>query len=99
MTARTAHITNRVTVPQFSGFSVPDAALLPAEFWVILPHLRTMAELKVTLTALQLSFTLGAPDAALSISDLAHLAGLDRKAVRRGLALGQARGTLLRVKL
>lgn len=82
---------------KFNGFSVPDVALLPPEFFDLLPEMKSCAELKVTLVALRVSLAFGMNDIPYSLRDFESATGLDRKAVLRGIRAGVARGTLKRV--
>jgi|GEM_PF-6730054 len=79
----------------FSGFTLPEGAWLPPEFLEILPEIRTLAEIKVTIAAIYQTTQIGGT-APISLSDFQALTGLDRKSVTRGINAATARGTVLR---
>jgi hypothetical protein len=81
----------------FKGFSIPDVAILPTEFFDVLPDMNASAELKVTLVALRISLAFGVQDIPYSLRDFEKATGLDRKGVLRGIRAGVERGTIVRV--
>ena len=81
----------------FAGFTLPDGAWLPPEFLIILPEIRTLAELKVTIAAIYQTAQIGGT-APISLSDFQALTGLERKSVTRGINAATARGTILRAE-
>jgi hypothetical protein len=96
MTAQKRTITHK-RPRAFTGFTIPDVALLPPEFFDLLPNMKASAELKVTLVSLRLSLSLGMQDIPYSLRDFEQATGLDRKGVLRGIRAGVQRGTLSRV--
>lgn len=80
----------------FRGFSLPDGAWLPPELVDILPDIKTMAEIKVTIVAIYMTLRVGAMEAVISISDFEALTGMDHKGVKRGIDRAIERGTITR---
>jgi hypothetical protein len=80
----------------FHGFSIPEGAWLPPELLELLPQIRTLSELKVTLAAIAETLRVGGTDQVISLSDFEVLTGLDRKSVSAGIGAALKRGTMIR---
>lgn len=83
----------------FAGFSLPDGAWLPPELLEILPEIRTVAELKVTIAAIHETLRVGVVEAIVSLTDFEALTGLARTSVSRGINAALKRGTFKRQKV
>lgn len=79
----------------FDGFSLPDGAWLPPEILHLLPHISTLAEIKILIAAIYETMSSRGP-AVISLGDFQALTGLSRKAVSRGIQAAIARGTIRR---
>jgi hypothetical protein len=79
---------------QFAGFTIPEGAWLPPEFFQILPEIDTLAEMKVTLALIGRTVQLGVDSAAVSQSELQAATGLSRLSVAHGVQAALARGTI-----
>lgn len=85
-----------VTLGDFLGFSIPDGAWLPPELLELLPDIKTVAELKVTIAAINETLRVGVVEAIVSLSEFEALTGLDRKSVSAGIKRAVSRGTIKR---
>lgn len=80
----------------FGGFSVPDGAWLPPELLDVLPDIKTVSELKVTIAAIHETLRVGVVEAIVSLSEFEALTGLNRKSVSAGIRRAVNRGTIKR---
>lgn len=86
------------TQEKFAGFKSPNFTQAPNEFFdVLLGEISEMCELKVTLAVIRNTFGWQRDTAELSLSFLEQATGMDRRRVKRGLAMAMKRGTVQKV--
>ena len=84
---------------RFLGFSEPTYTQVPNEFLdVLLPEMRSKAEILVTVAVIRYTFGFHRKSAELSLSFLERATGLSRPSVIAGVRLAAKRGTIVRSK-
>lgn len=82
---------------RFDGFTVPEIGIVPHEFYDILPGIKTLTELKVTIVALRLALQFGLQEIPYSLEDFRAATGLDKSSVLRGIREGVKHKILKRI--